>query len=399
MVKKKSIGKEKKLTLGKWLINEIDTEGYRAGKVNGMKHPKVKQEMIDAIGRSELLLQAAELEREGLITGDWRAVRTDIKQIDFCVDKMPQLCKREGVAEPREALGLVKKRVEFWKNQTEHAWLLGYYEEVIRSLEQGKIPSNTADENIFLILNAIAELKEEVWKNKFSNKVLGDSKKFKETYEDRIITILTNKSPKSDEAMTKDEILAQHGIMSYSQTMDIKGNLKCVLPKKIKTESIDTTSFAYGCILNAQTIVYYEPAEITGVKKIITIENKANYESMSYQADILYIYTHGFFSPKEKNFLIKLSRLASEQVEFYHWSDMDYGGIRIFNYIKEHIFHNVIPLHMGRDDYERAIACGTGKDVDKKKLEKIRVIEAGMLEDLKQCILQYGKEIEQESFL
>lgn len=48
----------------------------------------------------------------------------------------------------------------------------------------------------------------------------------------------------------------------------------------------------------------------------MTIENKANYENMSYKEDTLYIYCHGFFSPKEVEFLRELTVLAAENVEF-----------------------------------------------------------------------------------
>lgn len=396
--KKKMVGQEK-VTLGKWLIDHTNTDGYRAGKITRMKHPEVDQNMIDAIGRRELLEQAAQLQMEGLIKPEWTDMKTDIKQIHFSVDKMPQLCKRERITEPKEELQRIKERVENWKSRTDCSWLIDYYQKLLGSLEQGRILEAVTDETMFHILNAIAELKEDVWKRKFSEKELGDSKKFKEIYENRVITILRKESPKSDEAMTNDEILAQHGIMTYSQTLDIKGRLICVLLGQSDSENIDTSNWIYGCILNAQTLMYYEPKELSGIKKIITIENKANYESMLYQYDILYIYTHGFFSPKEQTFLKKLNSMVGEEVEFYHWSDMDFGGIRIFNHIKKNIFPKAIPLHMGRKDYEAAMASGAGIDVSKEKLGKIREIEAGMLGELKECILEYEKEIEQESLL
>ena len=64
---------------------------------------------------------------------------------------------------------------------------------------------------------------------------------------------------------------------------------------------------------------------------------------MSYREDTLYIYCHGFFSPKEVEFLQELAVLASENVEFLHWGDMDYGGIRIFLFNKEKIFPKLKP--------------------------------------------------------
>lgn len=46
-----------------------------------------------------------------------------------------------------------------------------------------------------------------------------------------------------------------------------------------------------------------KPVKLSGVRRIMTIENKANYESMAYAEDTLYIFCHGFFSPKERRFL------------------------------------------------------------------------------------------------
>jgi len=33
---------------------------------------------------------------------------------------------------------------------------------------------------------------------------------------------------------------------------------------------------------------------------------------------------------EERRFLMQIEELAGEEIAFEHWSDMDYGGIRIF---------------------------------------------------------------------
>lgn len=47
--------KKKTVTLSQWLIEQNDTEAYRAGKLAGKKHPKVDQKLIDAVGGSKPL--------------------------------------------------------------------------------------------------------------------------------------------------------------------------------------------------------------------------------------------------------------------------------------------------------------------------------------------------------
>ena len=69
------------------------------------------------------------------------------------------------------------------------------------------------------------------------------------------------------------------------------------------------------------------PVYLEGVKQIITIENKANYEDMQYNPEILYIYVQGFPSPKERRFLDDLMKIAPQNIKVSHWGDMDYGGI------------------------------------------------------------------------
>ena len=108
-------------------------------------------------------------------------------------------------------------------------------------------------------------------------------------------------------------------------------------------------------------------------KKIMTIENKANYESMQYDENTLYIFCHGYFTPKEVYFLKKLSLIVSKECEFLHWGDMDFGGISIFLFIKDRIFEKLMPYRMGVADFEEALKKDAGiplKASTREKLEK-----------------------------
>lgn len=87
--------------------------------------------------------------------------------------------------------------------------------------------------------------------------------------------------------------------------------------------------------INTQTLEHSRPFAISGCRRIMTIENKANYESMPYEEDVLYIFCHGYLTPKEVRFLKQLCMIVPKDCEFYHWGDMDFGGISIFQFIKE----------------------------------------------------------------
>ena len=404
------------MTLGLWLIEKVNTADWRAGKVTGTKHPEIDRNILETLGREDLLKQAAELEKAGIITVDWKQVRTDIGKIHFPVENMARLCRREGVENPRERLESVRRMVEEYREETQAEWLRDYYSSLLSQLERGTVPANAQDEIFLKCLNGLAALEKDTWKRKFSTDVLGQSKLFKNSCEKRALTVLRNYSPKAVDSMTDEEVLAEHKILTYSQTLEWKGCLSYRIDGEWETENrgteeeqlvaasatdarIDTSVLCYGTVINAQTLTHAVPVSLGETERIITIENKASYESMVFDPKTLYIYTHGFFSPKERAFLEKVRALAKEEVRFYHWSDMDYGGIRIFQFLRQQVFPALEPLYMGEEDFERALREGKGIPLPPEKREKLIKMDAGALEGLKQCILKSGMEIEQENLL
>lgn len=396
------------MTVGKWIINKVDTKDWRAGKGNEekqrhFKHGGITANVNDTIremmemagGRANFINQVNELEREGLITVKRTNVNTEISEITFSVKEMDRLCDYEGVVNWRK---LIEEKKNYLSGLIENArcdWLAAYERDAYRRLLNGILEKNVMDENIFKILNAIASLEKDVWKRKFSSDILNGSKVFEDVYEDRIITILRKYSDKADESMTNDDVLMEHGIVTYSQNLQFKGGIVY----NVGGEDIDTSVQIYGTVLNAQTLSHVRLVSLNAVKRIMTIENQANYEQMQFQPDVLYIYTHGFLSPKERRFLEQIEEAADSTVEFYHWSDLDYGGIRIFQFMKQNVFKRVKPYKMDQETYDVVRRLGEGFVLEEKKRRKLEKMCCEELEELKQCILVNGREYEQEMFI
>ena len=78
------------------------------------------------------------------------------------------------------------------------------------------------------------DLKEPEWKRVFSSKVfekkndITPSKVFERIYQGAVIEALKY-YPQYEEGMSEDEILAVHGILSYSQTLEWKGAVEYCL--------------------------------------------------------------------------------------------------------------------------------------------------------------------------
>lgn len=407
---------EKNLPLAKWLIDKTNTKDYRIGNLLGMKHPKVDGDLLKIVGgRDELVRQAKVLERIPALGGeeylhfDWREMNTDITKIDYRVEVIPGLCDLIGVIDPRERQLQAITRVCKLQEDVSGSCLFAYCNHVLEQLNKGntKELSKAEDEEFLKCLKALADLKEPEWKRVFSSKVfekkndITPSKVFERIYQGAVIEALKY-SPQYEEGMSDDEILAAHGILSYSQTLEWKGAVEYCMTDRNGTaieKKIDTSLNYYGTVLNAQTLEHAVPSLRNSVEKIIVIENKANYESMEYDPKVLYIFCHGYFSPKEVRFLQMLMKTAPNEIQCYHWGDMDYGGIQIFLYNEKNIFPNLTPWKMDVLSYEDALKNGKGIKLNSEKKKKLEALNAGQLEALKQCILESEMEIEQEMLI
>lgn len=385
--------------LTKYLIRTADGSAYRSGNLDGMRHPAVDGKMIRAAGGMRKLLEEAdELEKAGLIRTERKNLGADIVRIHYPVSAIPKLCRRAGVEDPGERQLRWIRTAEKWAREAEGTFLEAYYGTLMQRLESGqevKKP-DMEDEDFFRCLNRAAAVDTPVWRREFSSEVLHDSKLFEKKYQDKVVTVLEKYSPLSEEGMTADDILRVHGIKTYSQTLEWKGPL---IYRIGNGSPIDSSVNIFGTVINAQTLEQAVPAAAPGIRRILLIENKANYESMDFRADTLYIYCHGFFSPKELKFLGTLTKIAGENTEYLHWGDMDLGGIRIFLYNQRKLFPGLKPYRMDEEAYTAAVSAGAGIPLKKEKKEKLRELDAGCLEKLKRLILENEMEIEQEALL
>lgn len=390
---------EKEISLARWIIEKTDTEKYRSGKITGRKHPEVNGDLLARLGRESLLRQAKELENHpqlcGKITFDWCNLGKDIRKIHYDVDILKELCGMEGMLEPREYQLEKIARVKAWKKQLQgYEWAQKYYDDMLASLEKGNKVTECEDEKVFLCVQGVAKQENFIWERIFSKRILNDSKMFKSKYRERIITILKDYSPYYQEDMSDDELLSMHNIHSYAQTMEWKGAVTYSIDDKF---FVNTSIYPYGVVLNAQTLEHAKVCDLSGCRRIMTIENKANYMNMKYQEDTIYIFCHGYFTPKEVKFLKTMYQCIPDDCEILHWGDMDYGGINIFQYIKENVFPEIVPYKMDRVHFEKALENGAGIPIEESTREKLEKKNAGMLQELKELILNSGMIIEQEA--
>lgn len=413
--------KQKIQSLSRYIIEKAECDSYRAGTRSKQWHIEADQKLLDAVGgRSVLLRQAVELEKltgiSGKIIVKWKAVRTEIEKITVSSDAIPLLCQVEQIEDPRERQLSQMELTESWKSRVAQAdWLIPYYDHILERLNSGKLVKDVPgleDPLFFLFLNKTAEERKPLYRRAFSAQVctiwngiaqtkqseskITPTKRFEKIYQSAVLSVLKQYSPLYEEGMSDEELLTAHGILTYAQTLEFKGAVSYRIDDG---PAISTAAQIYGTMFNKQTLENAVPISIVGIRQIMTIENKANYEKMQFRPDTLYIFCHGFFSPPERKFLSRVVALAGTDTEYFHWGDMDYGGIRIFKFLQKNLFPKLKPWKMDVTDYKMALQMGASISLETDKRERFEQMDAGVLTPLKEAILKNGKEIEQELLL
>ena len=413
--------KQKVQSLSRYIIEKAECDSYRAGTRSKQWHIEADQKLLDAVGgRSVLLRQAGELEKltgiSGKIIVKWKAVRTEIEKITVSPDAIPLLCQVEQIEDPRERQLSQMELTESWKSRVAQAdWLIPYYDHILERLNSGKLVKDVPgleDPLFFLFLNKTAEERKPLYRRAFSAQVctiwngiaqtkqseskITPTKRFEKIYQSAVLSVLKQYSPLYEEGMSDEELLTAHGILTYAQTLEFKGAVSYRIDDG---PAISTAAQIYGTMFNKQTLENAVPISIVGIRQIMTIENKANYEKMQFRPDTLYIFCHGFFSPPERKFLSRVVALAGTDTEYFHWGDMDYGGIRIFKFLQKNLFPKLKPWKMDVTDYTMALQMGASISLETDKRERFEQMDAGVLTPLKEAILKNGKEIEQELLL
>ena len=421
MATKQERTKQKIQSLSRYIIEKAECDSYRAGTRSKQWHIEADQKLLDAVGgRSVLLRQAGDLEKltgiSGKIIVKWKAVRTEIEKITVSSDAIPLLCQVEQIEDPRERQLSQMELTESWKSRVAQAdWLIPYYDHILERLNSGKLVKDVPgleDPLFFLFLNKTAEERKPLYRRAFSAQVctiwngiaqtkqseskITPTKRFEKIYQSAVLSVLKQYSPLYEEGMSDEELLTAHGILTYAQTLEFKGAVSYRIDDG---PAISTAAQIYGTMFNKQTLENAVPISIVGIRQIMTVENKANYEKMQFRPDTLYIFCHGFFSPPERKFLSRVVALAGTDTEYFHWGDMDYGGIRIFKFLQKNLFPKLKPWKMDVTDYKMALQMGASISLETDKRERFEQIDAGVLTPLKEAILKNGKEIEQELLL
>lgn len=357
----------------------------------------VHQELYDQVGKTEFITQAKELEKQGLITIQWESVGNDIRKICYALRDLPRMYEQLGIPPKSQVIEEQRRAVDEFSLSVEGVWIKEYLNHCLTRLEKGNVPSEFSKRDLlFQCLKEMDRLKEPLYKRVFSKYCLGDSKVFENEFQSTVLSIARKFHPGIEEGMNDTQILSQLLIEEYSQELALKGPLWI----RVDGKKINLGEFRFGAVLNSLTLTHAMPEKGENIKRVLTIENKANYMAMPYDEETLIIYSHGFFTPKERQFLINLRDMLPKGTLYFHSGDLDYGGIRIYSYIKQKIFPEVKPCQMDTETYQKYETYAVC--MEPEILKKLKCMDMGEIPELtvlRDLLARKGKALEQESFL
>ncbi|MHB1418029.1 MAG: Wadjet anti-phage system protein JetD domain-containing protein [Bacillota bacterium] len=229
----------------------------------------------------------------------------------------------------------------------------------------------------------------------FSKRYLGNSKAFEKNVRRRLVGILRNYhgSPKLEE----EDLLTEVGLVRASSEIFVCGSLQI----RLKEKTADLAPFSFGVSLGTETIEAMEFLSCN-CRRVISVENKAVFRELVRtgldEKDLL-ICLGGFAGPVKRRFLSKVYKFLATDVEFYHWGDIDYGGMQIFCHLQHTCIPQLQPLLMDVGTYQSFGQLGEKYEGDyRSKLEALLdQQEFSCFHDVIKSMLKQGCTLEQEA--
>lgn len=175
----------------------------------------------------------------------------------------------------------------------------------------------------------------------FSTKVLGDSKAM-EKIQDRFVTLWGRYHDTG--SFLGHELYESLELTKFPPAVYFKGPLKlqCGQCELDMTNLPAFLGLPPDSIDRISTTIPFE-----AVDYVLTIENLASFNRHCREVDDcgrgVVIFSSGYLNPLASELLRKIDRLLPASVPFFHWGDIDAGGLNIYHHINGTLTRNLRP--------------------------------------------------------
>ena len=352
------------------------------------------------------------LENEDVVNVEWLKDRPIISAIVLNlqqIDRAYQIADRKHPAQAAQEFGAL---IENALSAVKTPWIQMWRDDTCHALEQTlRLPpfckQGVAYAREFLSMLAYYDKLDGavITTRAFSTACFQNSKRFEQDFQDELLRAAMRFHPEMAEISAQEEFgvrerLAVLGIYSHPELYQLSGRCTVIT----QSGSVDLSPlFPNGIAISSSAVDDIVSFGFQSTRKIIFIENLTNYNEY-LRAEItpeeLVVYHGGFFSPKKRHLLQKLSESMSSGIEAYFWADIDLGGFQMFARLQK-LFPELRPMRMSAEDVDRYAAFGLARDASylQRMQTALERHEFPVFESSIRMILRHGVTIEQEVFL
>jgi hypothetical protein len=354
---------------------------------------------------------AQKLEQEGLIKLQWVTGRPVISSIVLNLCRIDEAYQAIDKIHPAQATTEICSLIQGALLGVRTQWIQAWRDSICHEIQQTlRIPPfgkrGHAYVSEFLRMLAYYDKLDgaAITTRAFSSACFQNSKRFEQEFQHEFLHAVMRFHPELAEICTQEELgtrekLAFLGIYAHPEGYPLSGNCSIIM----KTGIVNFFPlFPNGVVLPSSVVDEVVSFDFQCVQKIIFIENMTNYNEYlrtEITPDELVIYHGGFFSPKKRQLMQKISESIPLDIEVYFWADIDLGGFQMFSRLQR-LFPRLLPMRMS----EKEVSCHAHLGLARENLylERLQTAleqhEFPLFDDSIRMILQYGVTIEQEVF-
>ncbi len=277
----------------------------------------INEECINLENKDYIKIHWKKYEENNII----EKVQLDIKSLNE-IYKYLNRVKKSRLEE--ESINLLKNHLG------SNEWIDEFLNDMIKLLKEKRSVKKYLDienqeqmKNLITGLIGVVSQNTEIPRRVLSVKLFNDSKKLEklESKINRIMIDYGNFNPDID-------VFSESNVIKNPTYVYLKGKGRF----KINNQIIDLEELNGEIGLNSSLIEKLE-IQYLNVNKVITIENLTAFHFYNSD-DELVIYLGGYHNFVRRN-LLKNIKDFNDKLFFYHWSDIDLGGFRIFKHLRD----------------------------------------------------------------
>jgi hypothetical protein len=207
--------------------------------------------------------------------------------------------------------------------------------------------------DLLVLLDAVARLRRPTIERALSVRLFADSKRLADL-RSALVAVLRRHATGAEQFGDDDRALLQaHMLERIPEYVPLAGPLllQWLTPSR-ETTTLNLHSFAQGLALPTGTLQTCTVGACT-VRAIVTVENATSFHELLAVRPpaVPALYIGGFAGPATLQ-LLRAVAAAGPDAVFYHWGDIDPGGLRILAHLRGHLGH-VQPLAMDVATFEQ----------------------------------------------